>query len=68
MHQKVQSESVFLLNLRNDSETSSHTRQERGSESVLLGHAPAEMQPSPVSAREKRMVKGMLGAIYAGLE
>ena len=29
--------------------TSSHIRQERVSESVLLGHVLAEMQPSPVS-------------------
>ena len=50
LHQKVQSECVFFPILRRNPETSSHTRQERGSESVLLGHAPAEMQPSPVSA------------------
>ena len=49
LHQKVQPESVFLIILRRDPETSSHTRQETGSESVVLGHVLAEMQPSPVS-------------------
>ena len=49
LHQKVQPESVFLPVLRRYPETSSHTRQERGSESLLLSHVPAEMQPNPVS-------------------
>ena len=49
LHQKVQSEYVFLPILRRDPETSSHTRQERDSESLLLSHIPAEMQPNPVS-------------------
>ena len=48
-HQKVQPESVFLPVLRRDPETSSHTKQERGSESLLLSRVPAEMQPSAVS-------------------
>lgn len=41
--------SVFLSILQSDPETSLHTRQEEGSESVLFGHVPAEMQPRPVS-------------------
>ena len=52
--QKVQPESVFLPVLRKDPETSSHTRKERISESVLLGHEPAEMPPSPVSVEGDR--------------
>ena len=56
--QKVQPESVFLSVLRRDPETSSHTRQERGSESVVLGHAPAEMQPSPVSVEGETVIEG----------
>ena len=38
------------------------------SESVLLGHAPAEMQPSPVSVEGDSDDEGSLGAIYMGLE
>jgi len=52
--QKVQPESVFLPVLRKDPETSSRTRKERISESVLLGHGPAEMPPSPVSVEGDR--------------
>ena len=51
-------ESVFLPILKRDPETSSHTRQERDHESMLLGHAPAEMQPSPVSVDGERMIEG----------
>lgn len=47
-----QRESVFLPALRRNPEPSSHIRQERGSESILVGHAPTEMQPIPVSAVE----------------
>lgn len=54
-------ESVFLPILRRDPETSPHTRQERGHESMLLGHAPAEMQPSPVSV-EGETVGGTTGS------
>ena len=53
--------SVFLSVLKRE-------RQERGSESVLLGHVPAEMQPSPVSVEGDSDDEGSLGAIYMGLE
>ncbi|XP_057564252.1 LOW QUALITY PROTEIN: olfactory receptor 18-like [Hippopotamus amphibius kiboko] len=48
-HQKVRAKSVFLPVLSIDPETLSHTRQERGSESMLLGHLAAKMQPNPPS-------------------
>ena len=51
-------ESVFLPILRRDPETSPHTRQERGHESMLLGHAPAEMQPRPVSVEGETVIEG----------
>ncbi|XP_057564267.1 olfactory receptor 18-like [Hippopotamus amphibius kiboko] len=47
LHHKVQPESVVVPALRREPETSAYTKQERSSESVVLGHAPAEMQPSP---------------------
>ena len=51
-------ESVFLPILKRDPESSSHIRQERGHESMLLGHAPAEMQPSPVSVEGETVIEG----------
>ena len=51
-------ESVFLPILKRDPESSSHIRQERGHGSMLLGHAPAEMQPSPVSVEGETVIEG----------
>ena len=57
LHQKVQSECVFLPLLRRDLRLH-HTPGRRGAESVPLGRAPAEMQPSPVSVEGETVIEG----------